>query len=103
MIDFKTDGNKLICIPEVEIIASNVPTMRDALLEKLDADQSWDELVFDCDKIETIDSIGINLIVGLLKKTGSADKAFKVIGCNEPILKVFKLFRLDEQFTVEGK
>lgn len=103
MIEFKQEGTTLICQPQEEAVASNVPAMRDSLIDRLDSDQSWESLVFDCSKIQTLDSIGINLVVGLLKKTKASNKTFKVVGCNEAIVKVFKLFRLNEQFTVEGK
>ena len=103
MITFKEEDNKLICLPEEEIIASNVPPMRDTLIAQLDANDTWQELIFDCEKVETLDSIGINLIVGLFKKAKIADKSFKVTGCNEAIIKVLELFRLNEQFVVEAK
>lgn len=103
MIQFHEDGNKLTCIPEEEIIASNVPTMRETLIAQLDSNTSWTNLTFDCSRVETLDSIGINLIVGLYKKAKVVGKEFKVVGCNESILKVLKLFRLDEQFTVEPR
>ncbi|MGK0290997.1 MAG: anti-anti-sigma factor [bacterium] len=103
MINFKKDGSILICEPHVQVVASNVPEMRDTLIDHLDSDDSWDKLIFDCSQVDTLDSIGINLIVGLLKKTKATGKAFEVHGCNETIIKVFKLFRLTEQFVVEGR
>ena len=103
MITFKEDGPKLICLPEEEIIASNVPAMRETLIAQLDSNTHWAELIFDCHKVETLDSIGINLIVGLFKKAKVMGNQFKVIGCNPAILKVLQLFRLDEQFPVEAK
>ncbi len=103
MIQFHEEGAKLFCLPEDEIIASNVPSMRETLIAHLDSNDQWEELIFDCSQVETLDSIGINLIVGLFKKAKAVGKNFKVIGCNEPIVKVLKLFRLNEQFSVEVK
>jgi len=103
MIQFQTSGEQLICVPQQEIIASNVPTMREELIDYLDRESAWEELVFDCQQVETLDSIGINLIVGLFKRARVAEKSFKVVGCNEAIVKVLQLFRLDEQFAVEGR
>ncbi|OGG99401.1 MAG: hypothetical protein A2600_01995 [Candidatus Lambdaproteobacteria bacterium RIFOXYD1_FULL_56_27] len=103
MIQFLSQGEQLICIPQQEIIASNVPAMRELLIERLDAEEGWKELVFDCKAVETLDSIGINLIVGLFKRARVAEKSFKVVECNPAIVKVLKLFRLDEQFTVEAQ
>ena len=102
MIAFEKNEDNLICVPNEEIIASNVPAMREKLIDKLDSDADWKELVFDCSKVSTLDSIGINLIVGLFKKAKVLGREFKVIGCNEAIVKVLQLFRLDEQFPVEA-
>lgn len=103
MIEFKLENATMTCIPSKEIVATNVPTMRDLLISRLDEDQTWDSLVLDCSLIETLDSIGVNLIVGLFKKVKANDKQFKVIGCNQPILKVLELFRLNTQFSVEAR
>ena len=103
MIKFARKDKTMICIPKEEIIATNVPAMRDILIVHLDSENFWQELVLDCSGIETLDSIGVNLIVGLFKKAKTANKEFKVIGCNPPIQKVLKLFRLDEQFKVEAR
>lgn len=103
MIEFQVAGERLICLPLEEIIASNVPTMRETLIERLDQETAWDELIFDCHKVETLDSIGINLIVGLFKRARVAGKEFRVTGCNPAMVKVLQLFRLDEQFPVEAQ
>ncbi|MCP4757053.1 MAG: STAS domain-containing protein [Proteobacteria bacterium] len=101
MIKCKKDDDKLVCVPEIDMVASNVSTMRDVLVKQLDS-HDWEELVVDCNEVETLDSIGVNLIVGLYKKAESANKSFKMIGCNGSIIKVLKLFRLGEKFTVES-
>ncbi|PCI28417.1 MAG: hypothetical protein COB67_06445 [SAR324 cluster bacterium] len=103
MIKFVKENSTLFCIPQEEIIATNVPAMRDILIAHLDSDDSWEQLVLDCKSIETLDSIGVNLIVGLFKKAKATNKIFSVVGCNSSILKVLKLFRLDEQFQVKAR
>lgn len=103
MIEISLNGDVLTCKPAKDIVASNVPKMRDTLINQLDSNLSWNSLTLDCNDVEKLDSIGINLIVGLLKKTRGLNKKFKVIGCAEAILKVLRLFRLEEQFTIEGK
>ncbi|MDH5559914.1 MAG: STAS domain-containing protein [Deltaproteobacteria bacterium] len=103
MIDFTKENKTIICKPTFSVIASNVLEMRNQLIVQLEGDTSWEELVLDCEKVETIDSIGVNLIVGLYKKTHSEKKAFKLINCNESLEKILKLFRLDAQFNMESK
>jgi len=74
--------------------------MRDRFLAKLE-DLEWDELVVDCNEVDTLDSIGVNLLVGLFKKAETTGNQFKMIGCNDALKKVLNLFRLDQKFTVE--
>lgn len=101
MINFEERGTVLICRPERGVVSTNVPKMRDILIDRLDSDESWQEIVFDCSELRTLDSLGINLIVGLFKKTRGVKKGFRVTGCNEAIRKEFRMFRLDEHFSVE--
>jgi len=103
MIKFIKEGSKIICQPQFSIIASNAMEMRNQLLLQIENDDAWSELILDCDKVEVVDSIGINLIVGLYKKSEDESKKFMVKNCNEPLYKVLKLFRLDEQFILESK
>ncbi len=100
MIEFKKEASTIQCIPQVDITASNVPELRNKMIEHLDK-EVWEELVLDCSKVNTLDSIGVNLIVGLFKKSSSKEKKFKINGCNESLRKVLKLFRLDDKFNVD--
>ncbi len=101
MIEFRTEDKRLICEITEEIVASKIPEMRTVLASYLDGNQSWKELIFDCKRVQTLDSIGVNFIVGAYKKAHSADRHFKITGCNEPVTKVLKLFKLDEKFEIE--
>ncbi len=101
MIEFKRESQILTCIPDKDIIASNIPLMRNKLNSFLAEDPSWEELVFDCGRIKVLDSIGVNLIVNLFKEANKTKKKFKMVGCNDAILNVMKLFRMNEHFTME--
>ena len=102
MISLKRDGEHLICVPETNVVASNVPEMRDYILENWPEESSWENFVFDCKNVETLDSMGINLLVGILKKTKGENKKIKIINCNPSIVKVLHLFRLDQLFGLEN-
>ncbi len=100
MISFKKEENSIVCTPKINLVASNVTAMRDRLLKKIEG-MEWEELILDCNQIDTLDSIGVNLVVGLYKKAESTSKQFKMIGCNDALKKVLNLFRLDQKFSVE--
>ena len=99
MISFKKEENKIICTPKINLVASNVSAMRDRLLSKIEG-LEWEELIVDCSEIDTLDSIGVNLVVGLYKKAESTSRKFKMVGCNDALKKVLNLFRLDQKFSV---
>jgi anti-anti-sigma factor len=100
MISFKKEENSIVCIPQVNMVASNVSAMRDRILSKIES-LEWQELIVDCSEVDTLDSIGVNLVVGLFKKAESTSSQFKMTGCNDAIKKVLNLFRLDQKFSVE--
>ncbi len=101
MVSFEIDKDKMICTPKIDIVASNVPEMRDLMLKCLDQ-KEWNSLVLDCSNVDALDSVGVNLIVGLYKKAESAGRTFVMVNCNAPLMKVLKLFRLDEKFALES-
>lgn len=101
MIEFRKEESRLICKFTAEIVASKIPEMRTILATFLDNNQAWNELVFDCQQVKTMDSIGVNFIVGAYKKASSSEKKFKITGCNETVAKVLRLFKLDEKFVIE--
>ena len=103
MIEAKTEGTFLVCSLRQEITATTVPVLRDKFVEFLQGEADWEEMVLDCRNVETIDSIGVNLVVGLFKQTRTLKRSFRMTGCNPTVLKIVKLFRLDDQFIVEAE
>ena len=81
MISFKKEDKRIVCTPKVDLVASNVSAMRDRLLSKIES-LDWEELIVDCSEVDTLDSIGVNLVVGLFKKAEATSSQFKMIGCH---------------------
>ncbi len=102
MIEFDSQDKVIVCKITDEIVASKIPEMRGLLASYLDSNQDWNELIFDCHGVNTLDSIGVNFIVGAYKKAQSSDRVFKILGCNEPVQKVLSLFKLDEKFEIQS-
>jgi anti-anti-sigma factor len=101
MIDFVIENDQLTCSPLKELSAGNIPEMHDLIVQKLLQIKQWELLVLDCTNVTALSSISVNLMIGLFKKSKSMDKEFKISNCNESILKVLKLFKLDRQFSIE--
>ena len=100
MIEYKHEDGSLICTIQEEIVASKIPEMRDNLASYLDYNKNWTELVFDCRNVKTLDSIGVNFIVGAFKKAQVSKRVFKLTECNHSVAKVLKLFKLDKKFEI---
>ncbi len=100
-IRFSTLEEELVCFFEEDITASAISGMKDQLNARLETGEEWKKLVLDIRKVERIDSLGINLIVWLYRFVRAADKDFKIINCNSQLMKLFTLFRLHTQFTIE--
>lgn len=101
MIEFSRRNDSIICDLPENVVASQIPGMRSRLLSYLEEDSSWNELVFNCLKVQTLDSIGVNFIVGAFKKTNELQKLFRITECNPPVMNVLKMFKLDSKFKIE--
>lgn len=103
-IHFKIENNQLHCTFTRDVVASAISQMRDLFNATLDnQDTEWGTLVLDMEKVEKIDSLGINLIVWLFRFVKGDNHDFKIINCNDSLMKVFTLFRLQEQFSIAPK
>ena len=97
------ENEKLILIPEASLIASNVENLRQFFLEQLSNHPDDKEVILDVDGIEIVDSLGVNLIVGLFKQLNSQSKSFKIINAGEKFMQVAEFFRFTAIFPVELK
>lgn len=100
-VRFETQDQKLWCIFEADVIASAIKDMRKRFNERMDDPEMWDEVILDMAKVEKVDSLGVNLIVWLFRMSRGMDTGFKLVGCNKRLMKLFTLFRLQDQFTIE--
>lgn len=101
-IRFEIQDKKLRGIFETDVIASSVADMRERFNTRMDTPDMWDEVILDMAAVEKVDSLGINLIVWLFRMSKGMDKGFKLIGCDKRLIKLFTLFRLQDQFTIES-
>src|SRR5579871_4342404 len=81
---------------EVDVFSS--PRLREKIIELVN--QGSRLIVVDLDAVEFLDSTGLGVLVGGLKRLRSHDGEMSVV-CNEPrVLRVFELTRLDAVFPI---
>ena len=101
-METRTDHNSLYLIPNADLTASNVETLRNKMISYLKSSKEQ-QVVMDAAGIENIDSLGVNLIIGLYKQVHSTERQFKIINAGDRFLKVAHFFRFPSIFTVQGR
>lgn len=94
-------NNSLFLIPETDLIASSIEPLRDFFREQLRSQAGFDAVVLDAAGIETVDSLGVNLIIGLYKQVSSEDKSFRIVNAGEKFTKISNFFKFPSLFKVE--
>jgi anti-sigma B factor antagonist len=92
-----TDGwTVLTASGEIDVAAA--PGFREQLVDLIEAGSS--ELVVDLDDVDFIDSTGLGVLVGAVRRARAADGDVRLVCTNTRLLKVFDVTGLDEVFTI---
>ncbi len=82
---------------EIDIYTAQI--LREKLYTIADANKK--DLKIECRELNYIDSTGLGIFVGVLKKTKSYGKSIHLIGLKENIKKLFLITGLDKLFIIE--
>lgn len=96
----RVEDDTLFLIPETDLVASRIESLRNFFAEKMAAHPDAARVVLDVHGVETVDSLGVNLIVGLYREAVGASKTIEIVGANEKFMKVASFFRLPAIFTI---
>lgn len=94
------ENDILYLTPETDLVASRIEALRRFFTEKLKAHPEASRVVLDVHGVETVDSLGVNLIVGLYREAMAGDRTIEITGANEKFMKVASFFRLPAIFTI---
>ena len=100
-MNVRKEGTSLILIPESDLIASNIEELRDYFIEQLRQHSEFDHVRLDARGIDSVDSLGVNLIVGLYREVMSKSATIEVVGAGENFMKVANFFRLPSLFPIK--
>lgn len=94
---------KLILQPETDLIASKIEELRRQVLTVMKSHPDTDGIVLDASGIEIVDSLGVNLIIGIYRQAVADSKTFEVINAGSRFIKVAQFFRFFSLFSVNGE
>lgn len=97
-VETKTDDYVKVSLSgEVDIYTSQ--ELKDNLYRVVESNKK--DLIIDCKELNYIDSTGLGIFVGALKKAKQYEKKITIINLKENIKKLFIITGLDKIFEVE--
>jgi anti-sigma B factor antagonist len=97
--DAERDGTTVLTVRgEVDIYTA--PRLRERMIELVS--QGRHQIVVDLEQVEFLDSTGLGVLVGGLKRVRSHDGDLSLVCTQSRILKVFEITGLDKVFTIHG-
>ena len=100
-INLKDDS--LYLTPEIDLIASTIEALRDEIVSELKANHNATMIILDATGIDQVDSLGVNLIIGLFRQIKSESKTFEIINAGEKFMKVAVFFKFSSLFTIRAE
>lgn len=91
------DGRTVVDVAG-EIDVYTAPTLREKLTALVDAGHV--DLVVDLTEVRFMDSTGLGLLVGVLKRVRGLDGRLQLVIDSERLLKVFRITALTQVFTI---
>lgn len=91
------DSVRLSLSGEVDIYTSQ--ELKENLYSIVEKNQT--DLIIDCRELNYIDSTGLGIFVGALKKAKQYDRKMVITGLKDNIKKLFIITGLDKVFTIE--
>ena len=93
------DGATIVAV-EGEIDVYTAPKLRDKITELVG--EGLYHLIIDIEGVEFLDSTGLGVLVGGLKKVRAHNGSLQLICTQERLLKIFRITGLAKVFTIHG-
>jgi anti-sigma B factor antagonist len=94
----RLEGHHAVVAVSGEVDVMTAGTLRERLNDLVAAGHH--DLVIDLDRVDFLDSAGLGVLVGGLKRVRAEHGSLQLVCTQERILKVFRITRLTEEFTI---
>ncbi len=99
-LNVRKEGDYSVLEVAGEIDVYTAPKLREKLIE-LVSEGSY-QLVVDLEKVDFLDSTGLGVLVGGLKRVRNHDGSLELVCTQEKILKIFRITGLTKVFPIHG-
>ena len=101
-LELETDkrGDRSVVTLRGEIDVYTAPRLRQALIDLVS--QGATDIVVDMDKVDFLDSTGLGVLVGGLKRVRAHDGSLRLVCTQERILKIFRITGLTKVFPIHA-
>lgn len=96
----RTEGDATVVEVGGEIDVYTAPKLREQLIDLVSSGSY--HLVVDMESVEFLDSTGLGVLVGGLKRVRAHDGQLKLVCTQERILKIFRITGLTKVFPIYG-
>ena len=87
-----------VVVPQGEVDVASAPSLREALIELIGAGSV--QVLIDLDSTDFIDSTGLGVLVGALRRARAAGGDVRLVCSNSRLQKVFEITGLQRAFVV---
>jgi anti-sigma B factor antagonist len=98
--DYTTDDGLTVISVEGEIDVYTAPKLREKLIDLVNKGKF--HLLVDMEKVEFLDSTGLGVLVGGLKRVRAHDGSLELVCTQERILKIFRITGLTKVFGIHN-
>ena len=95
----EVDGHTIVAVGG-EIDVYTAPKLRDQISELVNAGKT--SLIIDLENVDFLDSTGLGVLVGGLKKVRAQDGSMTLICSQDRLLKIFRITGLAKVFTIHA-
>jgi anti-sigma B factor antagonist len=94
----REEGDRTVVQVTGEVDVYTAPKLREQLVSLVDAGRY--DIVVDMDGVEFLDSTGLGVLVGGLKRVRTHDGSLRLVCSQERILKIFRITGLTKVFPI---
>ena len=99
-LNVREDGSYSVLEVAGEIDVYTAPKLREKLIELVNEGKF--HLVVDLEKVDFLDSTGLGVLVGGLKRVRNHDGALELVCTQDKILKIFRITGLTKVFSIHA-